>query len=465
MKLSVDNAQITISDPTPEMVELLESSLVYVDKAKQYQLRRMAKNTWQRTSPLFKKLQQEVEGRLYEQNPSTGEYKISACFHKLITEAFDLSKYTVIDGRCDTGKKLSLPWVNKPYDLRDYQEEAVELMLANWRGLVNFATGLGKTLVALHLVRRCKRNALIVCPSESVAKQFYEQFVDAFGKTRVGFYGDGKKQIADITIGIAASVSRYVEEFRKQDLGLVIVDEVHHIPATTFFSIAGTLGSVGRLYGLTATDFRSDGKDIMITAGCGNVLICRDILWGVANHWLADPYFIVRKVKTFGHDFKNDKLKAYKEHVLNSQTMCKQIEDDCRKMMAAGKSVLCLVDEVAHGEALSRSLGIPFATGIDSKSSSYVDLLNAGKIPGLVGTDSKVGEGTDTRNVDVLVLGNFAATKGPVIQAIGRGLRKQGSKTRCLILDYIPSGSTMLTRHAWFRVKLYETLSDKVKVI
>jgi superfamily II DNA or RNA helicase len=134
-------------------------------------------------------------------------------------------------------------------------------------------------------------------------------------------------------------------------------------------------------------------------------------------------------------------------------------------MMAAGKSVLILVDEVAHGQDLSKELGIPFATGLDKQSQEYVNQLNAGKVPGLVGTDGKIGEGSDTQNVDVLVLANFVASKGPVTQAVGRGLRKQGTKTRCIILDYIPMGSTMLSRHGFNRVGYYQEITDKVNVI
>jgi superfamily II DNA or RNA helicase len=222
---------------------------------------------------------------------------------------------------------------------------------------------------------------------------------------------------------------------------------------------------VGRVFGLTATDYRSDGKDIMITAGCGTVLIRRDIKWGVENGFLAEPYFISREIPTGGRDFKDDKLKSYKEHILNNQIMKTRIESDAQSMISAGKSVLILVDEVAHGEELSKKLGIPFATGEDKKSQEYVNQLNAGKVPGLVGTSGKVGEGTDTKNVDVLILADFTASKGPVIQAVGRALRKQGSKTKALILDYIPLGSTMLTRHAYNRIKYYEEITDKVKVI
>jgi len=330
--------------------------------------------------------------------------------------------------------------------------------------VVNFATGLGKTLLSVHLIKRNKKRALVVCPSESVASQFFSILEKSFGSNRVGFYGDGKKKIKDITVGIAASISKNVTEFANNDLGLVIVDETHHTPASTFYAIAEGLGDVGKMFGLTATDYRSDGKDIMITGGCGPVIIRRDIKWGVDNGWLAEPYFIVQSVETTGRDIKGDKLKNYKEHVLNCPVMKARIEDDCRKMMAAGKSVLCLVDEVAHGQELSRALGIPFATGKDKQSQEYVEQLNDGKIPGLIGTDGKIGEGSDTKNVDVLILANFTVSKGPVIQAVGRGLRKQGTKTKCVILDYIPKGSTMLTRHAMMRVKIYREITGKVKL-
>ena len=458
MQVLIENDKITVQDPTPELLSVIHKNLSYKDKSKQYQLKRMSRSPWARTSPLYKKLQSEVNGQLftYENN--------RLIFPSTFSHLCPVDSNT-IDSRKETGVTLPLPWMKKPFDLRDYQEEAVQLMLIKPRGLINFATGLGKTLVATHLVKRYRRKALIVCPSESVAKQFYKEFVEAFGKNKVGMYGAGKKQISEITVGIAASISRNISEFQRSGLGLVIFDETHHTPATTFYQIADALCTVGKIFGLTATDFRSDGKDVMITAGCGPVLLRRDIKWGVENKWLAEPHFLVREVPTTGKDFKDDKLRSYKEHILNSPVMLDRIENDARSMMAAGKSLLILVDMVEHGEKLSKALGIPFATGEDKNSQEYVGQLNKGTIPGLIGTDGKISEGTDTRNVDCLILANFAGSKGPVIQAIGRGLRKQGAKTKCLILDYIPLGSTMLSRHGYNRVDMYRDITDKVRVI
>lgn len=463
MTISLTNEKLEITDPTPEMLSFFKQKLTYVDKAKQYQLKRMSKNPYLRTSAAYVTLQQTVKGQVYEVKGNV--LSMPSGFANLFIQNFPTYNYT--DARKETGTKIALPWIKKPYDPRLYQTEVIDALLDPllYRGIVNFATGLGKTLTALHFIKRYKKNALIVCPSDSVAQQFYTQCVDAFGKTKVGFYGGGKKKINDITIGIAASITRNTDDFKNANFGVVIFDEIHHIAADTFYNIAEAVTGVGKVFGLTATDYRSDGKDIMITAGCGPVIARRDVKWGIENGFLAEPYFLVREVQTGGKDFRDNKIKNYKEHILNNKIMKDLIKNDALNMINAGRTVLILVDEVEHGKELAQQLGLPFATGEDPKSQDYVDSLNQGKVKGLVGTDGRIGEGTDTQNVDVLILANFVASKGPVIQAVGRSLRKTATKSKCIVLDYIPLGSEQLTRHAWGRVDYYRDITEKVKII
>lgn len=334
----------------------------------------------------------------------------------------------------------------------------------NHRGIINLATGLGKSKTAIMLIRSLKRKTLVVCPSKSIANQFYAELVDCFGSQKVGFIGDGKYKPSAVTVGIAASVSNRIDDIKNLDLGVVIFDETHHTPANTFYAIADGLGAVGRMYGLTATAFRSDGKDLFIHAACGDILVQRDVAWGVANDWLAKPYFIVRSVKTNGYDHKNDKLKSYKTHVLNCDAMNDRIVSDAAAFVKQDKYVLILVDQIEHGDMISSKLGISFANGRDKGSERLIDGFNNGKIRGLVATDGLVGEGVDTRNVEVLLLANFTASKSAVLQAVGRGLRKTSTKNHCIVLDYIPEGSTMLSRHARQRISYYKEITHNVKV-
>jgi superfamily II DNA or RNA helicase len=458
MHAIITNKFTIIKDPTSIILQSLTDLLSYEDKAIKYQLRRMERNPFQKDSGYYKKLQKEANGCLLK--PIGSHIAFNSGLSYLIDK-----KMTIEDKRIDTGTKIAYPWKNKPYPLRSYQQEAVDACASNWRGIVNMATGMGKSLVALYLIKKLQRKTLIIVPSDSIAKQFYKELSETYGEDQIGFYGGGKKKIKNITVGIAASVIKATEEFKKSDLGCIIFDECHHTPASTFIDIAVALGDVGRIYGLSATDYRSDGKDIMINAACGDVLIKRDVVWGVANGFLAKPKFIVKNIATTGADFKHDKLKCYKEHVLNNTTTKTQILNDIQYYISQGKSVLCLVGEVAHGEELSKQLGLPFAQGNDKASQSYVEQLNAGTIAGLIGTGGKISEGTDTKNVDVLIMAQFIASKGPVIQAVGRSLRKQGLKTEALIIDYILQGSSMLSRHANSRIDWYREITNDVTII
>lgn len=459
MKAILENKKIIIIDPTQKVRDLLSDILSYTDKSKEYQIRRMEKNVFTRNSAIVQKLKSDMSGSLLTECDD-GSLEMPAGFEHLLDNSIPRD-----DRRADTGPVIALPWITKPYEMRDYQDESVTLMADHYRGLICLATGLGKTLAAIYAIKKIKRRTLIVCPGKSIADNFYSELCKAFGSDRVGYFGDGKKQIKDITVGIVQSVLNSIDRFEKYELGLIIFDEVHHLAANTFFSLANSLSGVGRMFGLTATDFRSDGKDIMITAGVGDVLIRKDLIWGVQNKWLAAPYFIVRSVPTDGKQYKDDKLKNYRAHVLNCDVMNSRIISDIQKFLNAGKSVLCLVDQVEHGNMISKAVGVPFATGEDAESEIYIQQLNNHKIPGLIGTGKYLGEGCDTRNVDVLILANFVASKGTLWQNIGRGLRMQGTKTTVIVLDYIPSGSTMLTRHAKTRIKYYNDITHNVKVL
>lgn len=460
MRVVVTNKLIVIENPTSDIYDMLTRLLSYRDKSKDFQLRRMSRNPAMKRSKYYKKLLSEARGSMLHKLPN-GNLAMSSGFVHLLDNIG--VKYE--DRRELTGKTVPLPWKEKPYDLRDYQEEAVDLMETSYRGIVNFATGLGKTLTATHAIKRHRTRTLVTAPTDSIARQFHSTLVDAFGEAKVGFYGGGKKKIKDITVGICASVNNNVEEFTKHDLGLIIMDEAHHVPASTFFNICWSLADTGKIFGLTATDYRNDGKDVMIQAGCGSVIVSKDIKWGIDNGWLAKPVFKMKKVDTTHRkNYKNDKIKSYKEHVLNCDEMKNEILQDAQADIAAGRSTLILVNEVAHGEELSKLLGIPFATGKDKKSNSYVEDLNNGRIPGLIGTDGKVGEGTDTTRVDSLILANFVAAKGAVIQAVGRGLRIYGNKSSCIVRDYWPTGSDMLSRHAGKRVEYYQEITDDVEI-
>ena len=459
MKAIITNKFILLKNLDILTKKNLQKILSFKDKSKQFQLNKMKKNPYLRNSDAIKEVEKEVDGYAYKELPN-GDLVFSSGFCHHVQKIQNLE---IEDRREETGSQIALPWINIPFNPRDYQQEAIDIMLlnSNYRGVINMATGLGKTLTCIHFIKKYKRRVLIIVPSDSIAKQFYAEACSAFGNNKCAIYGGGKKKTADITVAIAASIVRNIDVFKQLDLGAILIDECHHTPSNIFVEISKNIGHVGKIFGLTATDFRNDGKDVLIEGACGDTLLVRDIIWGVKNGFLAKPIFYIKEVNTFGRDF-SDKLKSYKEHVLKNKLMRDIIKEDIIKSIKDSKSTLCLVAEIEHGEELSKELLIPFAKGEDKNSQEYVNQLNSGKIKGLIGTTGKVGEGTDTKNVDVLSLSNFMASIGIVTQSIGRGLRKTESKDSCIIYDYIPLGSSILSRHAYSRLEFYKKITDEI---
>ena len=458
---NIFNDVIRIDDLDKSIESDIKTQLTYTDKSKEYQMRRMQKNPFTRNTEAYAQLAKESKGSLWKKDGNT--LIVPSGFLHIIKPYVE----NITDHRKDTGPSVSLPWASSSYSvqLRDYQNEAVEKAMGNYRGIINLATGLGKTKTAIYLIRQLKRNTLVVCPSKSIALQFHAELVEAFGKSKVGFVGDGKYKPSTVTVGIAASVCNRIDDIKALDLGVVVFDETHHTPANTFYAIADGLGAVGRIYGLTATAFRSDGKDLLIHAACGDILVQRDVSWGVSNGWLSQPYFIVRNVTTTGRDFKDDKLKSYREHILKNKDMNDRLISDISAFTSAGKFVLVLVDQIEHGDILANATNVSFANGRDKGSETLISAFNDGKIKALIATDGLVGEGVDTRNVEVLIIANFTASKSAVLQAVGRGLRKTPAKDKCIILDYIPTGSSMLSRHANQRISYYKEITHNVKIV
>jgi superfamily II DNA or RNA helicase len=434
----------------------------YIDKNLLHKAKNLARSYWASADQVkrakeaaYKKVYKEVDGKFLI--PSGLLYLVKE-FQKNYSGSF-------IDQRVDTGVKFSFPWVNTPPKMRNYQEEALECLLKDRRGIVNLATGLGKSLIIINLVRRVGRRSLIIAPSQAIAVQLEEDFKRFFGSANIGFYGAGRKKLGKITIAIAHTVSKKAEELKKADFGLIVWDEAHRVPANTFYAAQEKLGDVGLMYGFTATDFRADGRDILLNCACGNSVYSKDARWGIENGWLAKPKFLVRGVQTFGSDYKDDKLKCYQQHVLHSSEMKQRILDDCKVTLSKGKRLLVIVDSIEHGEELSAQLGLPFARGEDRESNLYIRQLNSGEIPGLIGTEGKISEGCDTRSVEVLVMAAFPGSDGAILQTIGRGLRKTENKSSVVILDYAPLGSSMLLRHAKRRIAIYKNICDDVIVI
>ena len=173
-----------------------------------------------------------------------------------------------------------------PRDARPYQTEACDAWVAaGKRGLVVLPTGTGKSYLAEMCIVATKRPTLIVVPTIDLLAQWHRRLSACFDMP-IGILGGGSHELEPITVSTYASAYLHVERYGDR-FGLVIFDEVHHLPAESHRAIAEGLLAPFRL-GLSATPERADEAHEDLTALVGPELYRKHIS-DMSGDYLA-PY-------------------------------------------------------------------------------------------------------------------------------------------------------------------------------
>ncbi len=168
---------------------------------------------------------------------------------------------------------------------RDYQQEAVDAWVqAGKRGAVVLPTGSGKTFVAELAIAAAGRCTLVVAPTIDLIGQWHDRLRASFG-CPIGLLGGGHHEIEDITVSTYDSalihLGRYGDRF-----GLLVFDEVHHLPAPGYIQAAECSIAPFRL-GLTATWVEEAEREDMLSFVIGDVVYEKSIT-ELKGDWLAD---------------------------------------------------------------------------------------------------------------------------------------------------------------------------------
>ena len=137
-----------------------------------------------------------------------------------------------------------------PVEPYQYQQQAIDAIIARKKGTVVLPTGRGKTLVGIAFIERVQEPTLIIVPTLPLLVQWIDELKKAqitatavsgtekkFGRVTVTTY-----QSAILNLGILKTYP------------IIIIDEVHHLYAPEFVRILDTVyATSGYIIGLTAT--------------------------------------------------------------------------------------------------------------------------------------------------------------------------------------------------------------------
>jgi superfamily II DNA or RNA helicase len=184
----------------------------------------------------------------------SGAYRALALHYADITDYLENSHIQYVD---EALKLLPVPHLQPRAVLRDYQRDALDSwMEAGKRGTVVLPTGAGKTVVAVGAIGKLQIPALVVVPTLDLMEQWRRVLATEF-ELEIGAYGGGDNVLSPLTVATYDSAYLRAAELGNR-FGLVIFDEVHHLPAAGYRHIAEMFLSPARL-GLTATYEREDG--------------------------------------------------------------------------------------------------------------------------------------------------------------------------------------------------------------
>lgn len=163
----------------------------------------------------------------------------------------------------------------KPFALRDYQQEAIETFYAGGsaeggHGVVVLPCGAGKTVIGIGAMAIAKTNTLVLATNITACRQWIREILDKtdLDEEQVGEYSGENKEIKPVTVAtyqiLTHRISRehdftHLHLFRARNWGLLLYDEVHLLPAPVF-RFTSSLQARRRL-GLTATLVREDGLE------------------------------------------------------------------------------------------------------------------------------------------------------------------------------------------------------------
>ena len=421
--------------------------------------------------------------------------------HSLIKRLRDLGLVIRDPNGLFTPKPLVIKPELKNISLRSYQEEALQLWIKNnYKGIIALPTGSGKSIIALAAITNTAVRTLIVVYTKEQAFQWREFLLKytSIPPNMVGLFYSEEKRLSPITIITYQSGFRYINQISPY-FEMIIVDEVHHLPAEKFKYIA--LHSLAHFrMGLSATPEREDGKHEELFPLMGGVVYYKSPSELVEQGYLSPYQLVTVRVKLDKEEIlKYKQLRQLYSQYSKGKTFTEILEEarrgilesiealkihsELRKLIALSKSKINKAVELAIKEYESGNKVIVFTQYIDQArdiAEKTKGLLLIGEMPenerkrvleifkhsprGILVVTTVGDEGIDIPDANVGIIVSGTGSRRQFIQRLGRLLRPKtkGMYARLyeIIVEKTPEEYQLKKRRS--AIDMYTDLEDNV---
>lgn len=387
--------------------------------------------------------------------------------------AFNLGK---VDNRVEgLPIKFETDFVPRGEEQERFIAEARKLLLGGKSFLAEAPTGSGKTVMSTQIIANVGRKTAVIVTKEDIAQQWalaFKKFLKLPDKD-IGWVQGDTCQIIDkkVVIMMVQSLSKegkYTPAMFN-DIGLLIVDEVHRIAAEHFSNAIWLFNAKLRI-GLSATPTRKDGREVVFNTHIGNVMVKMTqmkLLPRVlirTSQWKVPLVYWGGKMQPLPHTA--GKTMHVNKYLAKDPKRNAEIAKFVKAAYDKDRRIIVMSDIRDHLEVLT---GLLIGVGVKTADIAYYwggikkeERAMAAKRKVLLATYGFTSEGTDLPRFDTLVM---ATPRSDVVQIAGRVLREHPDKKEPLIFDIVDSASRVLQAYAGKRQQWYRKIGAKVEVL
>jgi len=350
--------------------------------------------------------------------------------------------------------------LNSEFKLRDYQETAVSKALDSGYGVVELATGGGKTLIianlvyaALHQIEPTEK-ILIVVPDLGLVSQTYKDFtsynfpIEIVSKWTGSTELDPNARVIIANMGILQSKSSDISWFSK--VGLLVVDECHKLRRGN--KVCKLLDKVPTLrrIGFTGTLPENNIDTWNINNFIGPVIFKKtttELRAAAGGEYIANAQCLAIKLD---YDFKPDYTAVSSgqryllelDYIHNSKFRNKVIKQLAHNFK---NNCLILIDHIAHGDNLYKELStltdkqVYFIQGsVEVEERRRVqEIMEQHNNVVCIAISKIFSTGISIKNIHYIVFAAGGKSKIKTLQSIGRGLRVHENKDILTLVDIV----------------------------
>ena len=358
------------------------------------------------------------------------------------------------------------------YQLRPYQQEAVEKTLAHFRksnhsAVIVLPTGSGKSLVIAELARLARKKILVVTHVKELVEQNHEKY-ESFG-LKASIYSAGLKQKSlahQVTFASVQSLGQNLDALN-DEYSLVIIDECHRVSGDDNSQYQKLISHIKgknselKVLGLTATPYRLGlgfiyrfhyhgfvrGDENAPFEHCIYELPLR---YMIKHQYLTPPKLINAAITHYDFDsLSKDAFGRFSERDLNqllqeNQRATKAIINQVLELSDSCQGVMIFASTIQHAQEIIEYLpktqsALVIGDTHNAERDAIIRRFKAKDIKYLVNV-SVLTTGFDAPHVDFIAILRPTESVSLYQQIVGRGLRLAEGKTECLVIDYAANG-------------------------